>query len=137
MQIVSIVQYILFSERRSSETGTFCTTHAVHETPAPLPAVIFGLGPPAPDQSAAVLLLLCRTWRVSDGAEAGLTAHFTLVTDRMQASCKSNKHFKTSQEKELQQIKAFFYCRIPSKFYKILESLLGLITCPQHTTLLR
>lgn len=85
-QIVSFVRYILFSERRSPQTGTFRTTHAVYETPAPVPAVIFRLGPPAPDQSAAVLLLLCRTWRVSDGAEAGLslTAHFTLVTDRMQ-----------------------------------------------------
>lgn len=107
-QIVSFVPYIVFPERRSPQTGTFRTAHAVYENPAPVPAVIFRLGPPAPDQSAAVLLLLCWTWRVSDVAEAGLslTAHFTLVTERMQAGC--NKRFKTSQQKELQQIKAFF-----------------------------
>uniref|UniRef100_A0A1A8Q9Q7 Uncharacterized protein n=1 Tax=Nothobranchius pienaari TaxID=704102 RepID=A0A1A8Q9Q7_9TELE len=51
-------------ERRSSEARTLRPTHAVHETPSPLPAVVFRLGPAASDQPTAVLLLLRWTWRV-------------------------------------------------------------------------
>lgn len=70
---LSPVLKLCFSERRGPQAGTLRPAHAIHETPAPLPAVVFGLGPAASDQSAAVLLLLCWTWRVSDAAEASLS----------------------------------------------------------------
>lgn len=70
---ISSCPEIVFSERWGAQTGTFRPAHAVYETPAHLPAVVFRLGPAAFDQSATVLLLLCRTWRVSDTAEASLS----------------------------------------------------------------
>lgn len=69
---------IVFTERGGPQTGALCPAHAVYETSATLSAVIPGLGPTAPDQSAAVLLLLCRTWRVSDTAEASFKFDCTL-----------------------------------------------------------
>lgn len=75
---ISSVLKIVFSERRGAQTGTLRPAHAIYETPASLPAVVFRLGPAASDQSTTVLLLLCRTWRVSDTAEASLKFECTV-----------------------------------------------------------
>lgn len=56
----------VFTEGRGPQTGTICQAHAVYETQTTLPADLSGLGLTASDQSAAVLLLLCWTWGVSE-----------------------------------------------------------------------
>lgn len=86
---ISPILKLCFSERWGPQTGTLRPAHAVYETPAPLPAVIFRLGPAASDQSATVLLLLCRTWRVSDTAEASLSLN-VLFSSCVLFSC---RHF--------------------------------------------
>lgn len=52
-------------ERGCIKKRTLRTTHADHESETALSAVIFRLGPATFDQSAAVLLLLRWTGRVS------------------------------------------------------------------------
>lgn len=89
-------------ERRSVEKRTLRSAHADHESALALSAVISGLGPTALDQPAAVLLLLCWTWRVSN----------TQCTFNINNTCIITEEWNVSE-------RAFMYCEYCLDFLKV------------------